>query len=117
MTTKFESIKVLSAVLKKFILAPICNVNNVHVLQAVNSLLTQSAHIHSELKPPSTVALEDHSRNISITGESRRACWGARRSGGMIAEAGMYIESIEVCTVQRDKHTVVGLCDRQPAHD
>lgn len=64
------------------------------------------ASLHSGLGRP----LKKH---FHYRGEQEGRLWG----GGMIAEAGMYIESIEVCTVQRDKHTVVGLCDRQPAHD
>lgn len=53
-------------------------------------------YIHIEFKHPSTVALEGHSRNIFITRESSGTSW----YGGGVSEVGMYIESIEVCTVQ-----------------
>lgn len=45
--------------------------NRATVLQALTHLLP----VHSKFKTPSTVALEDHSRNISIIRESRRAHW------------------------------------------
>lgn len=54
-------------------------------------------------------ALEAHSRNISITGETS----GAHLRG--IAEAGMNIESKEVCTVQQCQTYSRALQDVQQA--
>ena len=77
-------------------------------LSTLLRLLTHCVHITVGFEPPSTPALDDHSRNISITGESGGST--LRRWAGLLKRECTYIESIEVCS-QMERSVCVCVCE------